>query len=418
MARLVLLVSFFVGLILFQPGHLSAQIQAPIQVAPQGAIASSTPQFIWQAVSGALQYLLIAQDTSGILLQSLYSNTEVNCDGGTGNCFINSPIVFGGDLTNWWVLGLDGGGLGDLSTGLTFFVGSPNIINAKRKNETIEIVGTNLHFGIDPAITLGADTLTILSKDTNGNKITTELPPTIIAGTSILTVLNQNGRAQMDFNPNVGGLFGGGTPFLLKDSNGSVMGEVFSFASPNSVFVRIPVSISNGSLRFIGMNFFTSNNEHQFITNGAVYFTSSDCTGTPFIGSGLFPGDALHPRALIREGLPILGGGSNPFDDPVRLYVSTDSTKVSTIASSHLVAPNAGTTHARVYAGGWSFGNFTPQEILQFEAQGDIVITLAQFTPFCLPYISPENISNTVPAELVSSDIRTSFPPPYSLEIE
>lgn len=418
MLNIKFLISLFVSIIFFQPGLSSAQIQAPVQVAPQGAIASSTPEFIWQAVPGALQYLLIAEDTSGILIQSLYTNTEVNCDGGTGNCFINSPIVFGGELTNWWVLALDGGGPGDLSTGLTFFVGAPNIINAKRKNQTIEIEGTNLHFGTDPSITLGAETLTILSKDANGNKITTELPPNIIAGTSILTLLNQNGRAQMDFNPNVGGLFGGGTPFLLKDGNGVLIGEVFSFASPLSVFVRVPVSLSSGDQRFIGMNFLTISNEHQFGTGGAVYFTSSDCSGNPFITSPLFPGDALHPRALIREGLPPLGGGPFPFDDPVRLYVSTNNNKVTTIANSHLVVPKEGTTHARVFQGGWSFGNFTPQEILQFEAQGDIVITLAQFTPLCLPYFSPESISNTVPAELVSSDIRASFPTPYSLEIE
>ncbi len=38
----------------------------------------------------------------------------------------------------------------------------------------------------------------------------------------------------MDFNPNVGGLFGGGTPFLLQDENGDVLGEVFDQSNRNN----------------------------------------------------------------------------------------------------------------------------------------------------------------------------------------
>ncbi len=46
MPRIKFLFFLFASFTLLHPGHSSAQIQAPIQVAPQGAIASNTPEFI------------------------------------------------------------------------------------------------------------------------------------------------------------------------------------------------------------------------------------------------------------------------------------------------------------------------------------------------------------------------------------
>ncbi len=374
MFRIFLMVSLLTGFIVSHPANSLAQVPAPIQVSPQGAIASSSPDFVWQAVPSATFYFLHIEDSSGVLYSDWHTHAETNCGGGTGNCSFNPSLSFSGNSTGWWVMAWDGQTTGGLSTGLAFLVGAPNILSAIKSDDAIEINGTHLHFGSDPTVTLGGNPLTVQSKDANGEQVVAELPQDARSGTYELTLKNQNGSATMDFNLKFGGLLG----LVLRDGNGNKIGDIASFVTSlqlqgnlpltnNRVSVRIPITLSNGNKKHIIVLIFGDKIIPKF--NEKIYFLSSDCSGTPYLGVNGFLNSELHTSVLRQEP-----------NNNISVYVASSEVGGSFSTNSFF----------------WSNG------------------IAPNFNCIAQSWVCP----NCTEAELVDSDLTQTFPPPYTLEAQ
>ena len=79
---------------------------APVQIGPAGDAGTRTPTFQWQAVPGAVYYLVWANEYADPIVpgkvDQLYTPAEVGCPDGTGVCSITSPVEFA-TAGEWWV---------------------------------------------------------------------------------------------------------------------------------------------------------------------------------------------------------------------------------------------------------------------------------------------------------------------------
>ena len=78
---------------------------------------------------------------------------------------------------------------------------------------------------------------------------------------------------------------------IVKDSNGTLIGRLFpgSNVTPDTVVMNSPH----------GQPFILTISATQFIMNGGLYYLTSDCTGTPYIGVPLIGGSPVLPRAAL-----------------------------------------------------------------------------------------------------------------------
>lgn len=88
-------------------------------ISPNGTITTTAPTFVWSAVAGATEYILVVYDVNNdqIVLMSNYLAAVAGCSGGTNNCMIqpsglNLPA---GDYT-WLVRASDGTHVGPWAT--------------------------------------------------------------------------------------------------------------------------------------------------------------------------------------------------------------------------------------------------------------------------------------------------------------
>jgi len=107
------------------------------------------------------------------------------------------------------------------------------------------------------------------------------------------------------------------------------------------------------------------NRWYPSLSASSAYYTTSDCTGTPYLFPSEFNGDVFHTASIIAE--------SQNQGDPLRLYVSTTNATTDITYQSH-----------------FHFG--------------------------CVP--NSGNVQGVHPAELVDGDLLSTLPPPYSLEFK
>ena len=92
---------------------------------PQGNVASSTPDYYWDAVSNATWYRLWINDSTGNLLKKWYTAAQADCAGGTGVCTVSpgddAHLSFGNGA--WWIRTWNSVGSGPWSAGKHFTVG-------------------------------------------------------------------------------------------------------------------------------------------------------------------------------------------------------------------------------------------------------------------------------------------------------
>jgi glucose/arabinose dehydrogenase len=89
-------------------------------LAPSGPLATATPTFTWNAATGATQYLLWLDDSSGGRLRRWFSATEAGCAAGTGTCSVSPGIALAPGAGQWWIVTANDAGSGPWSASLGF----------------------------------------------------------------------------------------------------------------------------------------------------------------------------------------------------------------------------------------------------------------------------------------------------------
>lgn len=348
----------------------SAQPPAPSPVSPQGAIAESSPDFVWTAVPDALYYLLFVQDANGVVYSNWHAAADAGCGGGAGNCAFNPVLTLDSAPKEWAVMAWNDLGTSPLSPIVSFFVGVPDILSVIKRYEALEINGTHLHTGADPTVTLGGSTLTVIEKDANGEQVIAALPTDATNGTYKLTVSNANGNISMPYKL----ILDEAGALVLKDNNGTPFGSIVSY---NPVRFRMSVELSNSSTVWIPIP--TGLRGSLDVVDDGIFFESLDCTGIPYFSLDEFQlsPKLFHPTLYFHEGF--LYSSPPTLSKPIRLYVASSTTPTSISANSEL-----------------------------YGAQNNN----------CKPLPNPQNKVNVVPAELVESDFTTVHPLPYSLEVK
>jgi len=59
---------------------------------PTGTITSNMPTYDWDSVQGATSYLLWVNDSTGNVIQQVYTAAQASCDTGQQNCSVTSTI--------------------------------------------------------------------------------------------------------------------------------------------------------------------------------------------------------------------------------------------------------------------------------------------------------------------------------------
>jgi hypothetical protein len=92
-------------------------------ISPIGTISTTTPAFLWNAVSGATWYLLWVNSTAGSgVINSWYSAEQANCASGTGSCSVTPATPVAAGNAQWWIQTWSEAGYGPWSDGMSFSV--------------------------------------------------------------------------------------------------------------------------------------------------------------------------------------------------------------------------------------------------------------------------------------------------------
>jgi hypothetical protein len=91
-------------------------------VSPSGAITTSTPAYVWNAVSAASSYLLWVNDSTGNKIKHSYSAAQTGCSGGAGTCSATPGTVLALGPAMWWIQTSNSLGVGPWSNGMAFRV--------------------------------------------------------------------------------------------------------------------------------------------------------------------------------------------------------------------------------------------------------------------------------------------------------
>jgi endoglucanase len=95
-------------------------------VSPTGAVTDTTPDFTWNAVSGATSYFLWVKAPSGDgFIKHWFNPTQAGCPSGSGTCTVTSPKTLAAGSHSWWIRTWNSAGYGPWSSGLTFTVSLP-----------------------------------------------------------------------------------------------------------------------------------------------------------------------------------------------------------------------------------------------------------------------------------------------------
>jgi hypothetical protein len=94
-------------------------------LAPNGSIASATPGFSWNAVTGATEYQVWVNDSSQQAKINLtYTAAAAGCPAGTGTCTVSPGVTLAGGAALWWIRTANSVGAGAWSSGMAFTVPS------------------------------------------------------------------------------------------------------------------------------------------------------------------------------------------------------------------------------------------------------------------------------------------------------
>jgi hypothetical protein len=92
-------------------------------LAPSGTVATATPTFSWNAVSGATHYELWVNDSAQApRIDVTYTAAAAGCGAGTGTCTISPGITLASGAANWWIRTSNSAGNGPWSAALAFTV--------------------------------------------------------------------------------------------------------------------------------------------------------------------------------------------------------------------------------------------------------------------------------------------------------
>jgi hypothetical protein len=91
-------------------------------ISPTGNITTRTPTFTWNANNEATQYRLYVSNSSGILLDQVFTAASVGCGAGTGTCSHTpaGPILAVEGAHSWWIRVVNSYGNGPWSAEKTF----------------------------------------------------------------------------------------------------------------------------------------------------------------------------------------------------------------------------------------------------------------------------------------------------------
>lgn len=93
---------------------------AAILLSPYGSITTATPSYTWNAVSGAAQYFLWVNDSTGIKIQQWYTAAAAGCGSGTGSCSVTPSTLLAAGVSTWWVQTWNSVGYGPWSNAMGF----------------------------------------------------------------------------------------------------------------------------------------------------------------------------------------------------------------------------------------------------------------------------------------------------------
>jgi hypothetical protein len=91
-------------------------------VSPTGSIATHTPTYIWNAVSGSTWYFLWVNDSTGNKIKNWYSASDATCASGTGTCSVTPSTSLASGAASWWIQTWNSTGEGPWSTRMDFTV--------------------------------------------------------------------------------------------------------------------------------------------------------------------------------------------------------------------------------------------------------------------------------------------------------
>jgi len=99
-------------------------------VSPSGSISTTTPTYVWNAVSDSSWYYLWVQDSSGDKIKTWYSAADAQCASGTGNCSVTPATSIATGDGQWWIQTYNSSGYGPWSSGLSFKVSAGGLPGA------------------------------------------------------------------------------------------------------------------------------------------------------------------------------------------------------------------------------------------------------------------------------------------------
>lgn len=70
-------------------------------ISPSGIITTTTPTYIWNAVSSATEYNLWVSDATGVRIRQWFTAAEAGCESGTGTCSITPSIPLAAGVGKW-----------------------------------------------------------------------------------------------------------------------------------------------------------------------------------------------------------------------------------------------------------------------------------------------------------------------------
>jgi hypothetical protein len=92
-------------------------------ITPSGTTTTTTPTYIWNAVTGATWYYLWVNGPSGSpVIQQWYTAAQANCASGAGTCSVTPSTTLANGTHTWWIQTYASAGYGPWSSGLSFTV--------------------------------------------------------------------------------------------------------------------------------------------------------------------------------------------------------------------------------------------------------------------------------------------------------
>jgi hypothetical protein len=91
-------------------------------VSPSGTFTTTTPTYMWNAVSNSTWYCLWVNDSTANKIQKWYTASAVGCASGTGTCSVTPTTVLATGGGQWWIQTYNSVGYGPWSSPLSFTV--------------------------------------------------------------------------------------------------------------------------------------------------------------------------------------------------------------------------------------------------------------------------------------------------------